>query len=26
VNEAADAVEHLLDADIEATMNRFNAS
>jgi PTH1 family peptidyl-tRNA hydrolase len=26
VNEAADAVEHLLNADIEATMNRFNAS
>ncbi|MFT5202435.1 MAG: PTH1 family peptidyl-tRNA hydrolase [Candidatus Aldehydirespiratoraceae bacterium] len=26
VNEAADAVEHLLDADIEASMNRFNAS
>ncbi|MEQ8840859.1 MAG: aminoacyl-tRNA hydrolase [Acidimicrobiales bacterium] len=26
VGVAADAVEHLLDADIEATMNRFNAS
>lgn len=26
VGEAADAVEHLLDSDIEATMNRFNAS